>query len=368
MSGWSWQILPGEIVSNYSIGYNETTHENFTNCICTNDHWANVTAPPDISGKLREEKIILIVLIFFGSFLCSLAPWVIERFIRGPALLILSFLNCLAGGVVVAVGFIHVLADGTCDLTQYFAQYNNDYPFSFLFCSASLLFLFCIDRLLLGGEHSHSDIEGIRNDKTPDGEIPFDSSQTHIKTSELSQLPSSPDLKKPEEEKAQIGRVTADTFATKENIITALVFVVALSIHSIFEGLGLGSENDQHGLTALILAIVAHKLLEAFALGLSVFYARFKMWQNLILLVVYACSTPVGVGIGWGATAGANKESTNLINGILVSIAAGSLLYIGLIEILPTEFNKKQTRKMMLIRCGFMIFGWFLLALVAEWA
>jgi len=166
----------------------------------------------------------------------------------------------------------------------------------------------------------------------------------------------------------QVGRVSANTIASKESIVTALVFVVALSIHSVFEGLGLGSEGDQHGLTALILAIVAHKLLEAFALGLSVYYAKFKWWQILILLIIYAASTPIGIGIGWGATAGSTKASTNLVNGILVALAAGSLLYIGLIEILPTEFNKKQTRLMMLLRCAFMIFGWFILALVAKWA
>jgi len=354
-------ICTGPIVQNYTIGYNETSHENYTDCLCTANFWANVTSAASIQSKLKEEKIILIILIFFGSFVCSLTPWVIEKFIRGPTLTILSLLNCLAGGVVVAVGFIHVLSDATSNLTSYFG--NNGYPFSFLFCSASLLFLFCIDRLLLGGEHSHSDIDGIRDSSK---DLPFDSSQTNIRTSELTQEMSSPDLKKGEQ--AQIGRVSADTLASKESIVTALVFVVALSIHSVFEGLGLGSEQDQHGLTALILAIVAHKLLEAFALGLSVFYAKFKWWQNLILLVIYATSTPVGVGIGWGATSGSTTASTNLINGILVSIAAGSLLYIGLIEILPTEFNKRQTRKMMLLRCAFMIFGWFLLALVAEWA
>jgi len=353
------QIITGDVISNYTIGYNETTHENFTTCLCTADYWANVTAVSD-AAKLREEKIILIVLIFIGSFICSLAPWLIEKFIRGPTLTILSLFNCLAGGVVVSVGFIHVLSDATANLTDYFCAQGNDYPFSFLFCSASLLFLFCIDRLLLGGTHSHSDIDGIHSDK----DIPFDSSQAHIRTSDTTEMGELP--KKGEQ--AQIGRLSSDTMATKENIITALVFVVALSIHSIFEGLGLGSESDQHGLTALILAIVAHKLLEAFALGLSVFYARFKLWQNLLLLIIYAASTPVGIGIGWGATAGSTKQSTNLINGILVSVAAGSLLYIGLIEILPTEFNKKQTRWMMLLRCAFMIFGWFILALVAKWA
>jgi len=253
-----------------------------------------------------------------------------------------------------------VLADATSNLTEYFAASNNGYPFSFLFCSASLLFLFCIDRLLLGGTHSHSDIDGISNHK----DLPFDSSQTNIRTSEGSTEMS--DVRKGEQVKT--GVISTDTFASKESIVTALVFVVALSIHSVFEGLGLGSENDQHGLTALILAIVAHKLLEAFALGLSVFYAKFKWWQNGLLTIIYAASTPVGIAIGWGATSGSTKSSTNLINGILVSIAAGSLLYIGLIEILPTEFNKPQTRWMMLLRCVFMIFGWFILALVAEWA
>jgi len=101
-------ICTGPIVQNYTIGYNETSHENYTDCLCTANFWANVTSAASIQSKLKEEKIILIILIFFGSFVCSLTPWVIEKFIRGPTLTILSLLNCLAGGFLFFLLFLFI--------------------------------------------------------------------------------------------------------------------------------------------------------------------------------------------------------------------------------------------------------------------
>jgi len=54
--GWSWQIINGETLYNYSIGYNSSGHDNFTYCCCSQNYWQNVTAPVNDSAQIRKEK------------------------------------------------------------------------------------------------------------------------------------------------------------------------------------------------------------------------------------------------------------------------------------------------------------------------
>jgi len=67
-------ICTGPIVQNYTIGYNETSHENYTDCLCTANFWANVTSAASIQSKLKEEKdhsyyinIFWIICLLFNS-------------------------------------------------------------------------------------------------------------------------------------------------------------------------------------------------------------------------------------------------------------------------------------------------------------
>jgi hypothetical protein len=59
-------------------------------------------------------------------------------------------------------------------------------------------------------------------------------------------------------------------------------------------GLGLGAETTDNGLYGVLAAVVSHKLLEAFALGLAIYRARFKLWLNIVILIGYALATPIG--------------------------------------------------------------------------
>eukprot|EP00026_Physarum_polycephalum_P007051 Phypoly_transcript_07104.p1 GENE.Phypoly_transcript_07104~~Phypoly_transcript_07104.p1 ORF type:complete len:417 (+),score=57.29 Phypoly_transcript_07104:152-1252(+) len=125
---------------------------------------------------------------------------------------------------------------------------------------------------------------------------------------------------------------------SKSAVTKTWVFLLALSVHSVLEGLGMGAENDREAFFSVLFAVLAHKCLEAFALGLSIFYARFKRVVTVFMILGYSFATPLGVAVGMISDTLSSDQ--NLMAGILVSLASGSFLYISLIEILPTELHK----------------------------
>ena len=58
---------------------------------------------------------------------------------------------------------------------------------------------------------------------------------------------------------------------SKRAIGQAYVFFVALAVHSIFDGMSIGTESTVAGFYGLLFAVGGHKLLDGFALGYDSF-------------------------------------------------------------------------------------------------
>ena len=111
--------------------------------------------------------------------------------------------------------------------------------------------------------------------------------------------------------------------------------MIALSVHSCFEGLAAGLQMNFQQELYIILAIVIHKGAAASALGIALvksFPNDFKLCR--ILVSVFACATPLGVGIGM-ALVGTDEIYEIIFN----SLAAGTFVYIAASEIIVEEFS-----------------------------
>jgi zinc transporter ZupT len=64
----------------------------------------------------------------------------------------------------------------------------------------------------------------------------------------------------------------------------------------------------------------------------------------------------------------AESASAEIASAVLVSLAAGSFLYIGLIEILPKELEKPCSKTKSYIKLFLMAFGWGFMAFIAKFA
>lgn len=159
-----------------------------------------------------------------------------------------------------------------------------------------------------------------------------------------------------------IGGCHMDGINSSSTKAQTFVFVVALSIHSFLEGLGMATKNTQSSLISFLISLFAHKWLEAFALGTGVAKACFSTLHNFWLISIYAVLTPAGILLGmWmdSASHGATSAlfSHELIHQMLDGLALGSFLFVSCIEMIPSEFHK-QTRhspyKFALLCLGFI--------------
>jgi len=81
--------------------------------------------------------------------------------------------------------------------------------------------------------------------------------------------------------------------------MTPFVLMIALSVHSIFEGLALGISQSEKDVVNMAIAILIHKGAASSSLGISLvktFPDNFKLCRMLIL--TFAFATPLGVALG----------------------------------------------------------------------
>ncbi len=155
------------------------------------------------------------------------------------------------------------------------------------------------------------------------------------------------------------GQSTKHLYTTRVTIL-----VIALSIHSIFEGLALGLQETSTAVWTLCIALVTHKSIIAFSVGLQLV----KSFQPKILLIlgnigIFALMSPIGAAVATGFSEAEAKingqdgkqNSLGTANAVLHCIAAGTFMYITFFEILAKSVsgNKHPIPKVLSIVLGF---------------
>ncbi len=210
--------------------------------------------------------------------------------------------EAIACGVFLGAGLIHMLGEAA----QEFIQQGYTYPFAFLLAGVSFLFL-----LLL--EHIGTEL------------------QEHQGRGNLKSI--------------------------------ALLATIMLSIHALLEGAAVGISSNLITTIVLAAAIIAHKWAASFSLALQINRSAFRFSSNLILFLIFAVMTPLGILLGDSINQGTGNHP--LLTPIFSSLAAGTFLYIGTLHGLR--------RATMIERCCnmrefiFMLLGFTAMAIVAIW-
>ena len=124
----------------------------------------------------------------------------------------------------------------------------------------------------------------------------------------------------------------------------ATLLLVALSFHSLFEGLAIGLQLTIGELWSVFLAVIVHKGIMAFALGLQLAQSSLAFRYILVSNAIFSISSPLGIAIGIGLTDIEESITRDIANGILQGIACGTFLYIALLEVLFPELSKPKDR------------------------
>ncbi|XP_014663166.1 PREDICTED: zinc transporter ZIP1-like [Priapulus caudatus] len=125
----------------------------------------------------------------------------------------------------------------------------------------------------------------------------------------------------------------------------SMILVLALSVHSVFEGLAVGLQSTAESVLDIFTALILHKCVLAFSLGLNLIQSDLSMFGTIRSDVVFSVTSPIGIAIGMGITDGSDSsQSTALAAGLLQGIACGTFLYVTFFEVLPHEMNSSQDR------------------------
>lgn len=251
---------------------------------------------------MANIAVVSAVVLFFITAISAYIPFFVTR-IKDTGTP-LSVLNCAAGGVVLGVLLIHMIPD-------IIPKERDNYPFGAFFAGVCFIVLYGIDFFMSTNALDHGVV-------VTDAEV----------------------------------NLKAKKKATK---MQSIIFLLALSVHSYMEGLGLdGHSND--GITAYLIGIFAHKWLEAFALGVSILNAEFPSSFNLFLIILYSCLTPLGI------VTGMIIPRTDRTSEILNGLAAGSFLFVACVEMIPKEFHVKDH---VFLKYGMVLFGFFFMSFIA---
>jgi len=273
-------------------------------------------------------KIILAVLSFILTLvfvflakklpLCCADPKICTR-----------ILLALATGSIIGASFLHLLPEAEESFDRY---YDHDEHFPFAHLVTCIVFLFClmIDSI---SDHHQQTLPGYQYENILDA-------HDHI--------PHVPH-----------DHASGGCHFINENS-TIVLFLIAIGAHSFFEGLGIGAANDPDEVVTVVVAVFAHKFLEA--IGVGIFLLGHMATLNVafvICSVLYSVATPAGICIGLIG------ESSDIAAAVLLSCATGSLLYVGLWEMLAQSLLISKRLKEKLIVYCFIIIG-FLPLLMAS--
>ena len=141
---------------------------------------------------------------------------------------------------------------------------------------------------------------------------------------------------------------------TVHSTLRLIMFIVALSVHSIFEGLAIGLEDHE---ISLFIGVMIHKSIMAFLLGFTLSKATFKPLIFTLWIILFATASPVGICLGMLIHEYKQNICGLVANGILQGMAGGTFLYITYFEVLNPEFahTRHKMLKTLTLLLGFTI-------------
>ncbi|CAI5732775.1 unnamed protein product [Hyaloperonospora brassicae] len=145
----------------------------------------------------------------------------------------------------------------------------------------------------------------------------------------------------------------------KGNFLLALVVFVALSFHSVMEGMGMGASSTPAW--DILVAILAHKSLAAFALALELLHHNVPRVQLLSSIAVFSLMTPMGILFGRLLV---DTTQATPAGGVCAALAGGTFLFVAMMEIIPQEL---QDPRYQLEKCAALLAGYGVMGMLSLW-
>ncbi len=159
-------------------------------------------------------------------------------------------------------------------------------------------------------------------------------------------------------------------------LITAYVMEISIAVHSIIIGVDLGllAKSDEVAtLISLLVALSFHQFIEGVGLGSTIQASRASLGNAKVVgfVAIFSCTMPLGILIGILTSHDQESASGLTAKGVANALAAGSLLYISLTEMVGNYFHAHDLVKKPAVKLAMVLsfaVGVFVMALIAAWA
>ena len=126
----------------------------------------------------------------------------------------------------------------------------------------------------------------------------------------------------------------------KMSELTALALIIAVSLHAVIEGMGMGAGKSTEGVVSTFIGVAVHKGLEGFAVGANLIGAAVSKRRFIMYSAVVCLASPLGALIGYLMTLG--NARTGVVGPVLGALAVGTFIQVATMEFLPRTFAKQD--------------------------
>uniref|UniRef100_A0A452ES15 Solute carrier family 39 member 2 n=1 Tax=Capra hircus TaxID=9925 RepID=A0A452ES15_CAPHI len=304
---------------------------------------------------LLGAKIGCLFALLVLTLVCGLIPicfkWFQTATATGCHRRILSFLGCTSAGVFLGAGFMHMTAEALegikseiqnlmiqrstlCHLTTAFCSHQMEYPYGELIISLGFFLVFLLESLALQCCPGTAETPKVQEQEL--------GTAHELEPHSHGLLPS-----------------------PSRGPFRALILLLSLSFHSVFEGLAVGLQLTVASTVQLCLAVLAHKGIVVFGVGLRLVQVGTESRWAVLSILSLALMSPLGLAIGLAVPQGDSEAGQGLAQAVLEGMAAGTFLYVTFLEILPRELASPEAP---LAKWSCVAAGFAFMAVIALWA
>ncbi|KAF9814542.1 hypothetical protein SFRURICE_020720 [Spodoptera frugiperda] len=266
---------------------------------------------------ITTARAISMLTLGLGAFFSGMLPACFSEAARQRHPLLLSCLLCFGGGVLLSTSLVHMLPETRERLPKY----------SELTLCIGFFTVYLVDEL------SHLFYRSENHERhNPVGE------QTRL-------LPRDHDGEMREREGTSELCHVSHAEPCNRNSSSVVGLLSALFVHSVLEGLAIGLQESATQVLLLLAAVSSHKFVVGFCLGAEL-CENFpnRACAHIMCIALFSAGSVAGIGIGAGLES-VNSLKDSIAVPVMQGLAAGTLLYVTVSEVLPRERARWHERK-----------------------
>lgn len=319
------------------------------------------------NGENLGARVSAVFVILAVSALGAFFPLVVQRcpYFKLPKWCFFVT-RYFGSGVIVATGFIHLLAEADQALSDdCLGGVFNEYPWAEGIALMGVFVMFFLDIVA----HKRLEDKLAKKDKLKAEKAAVENENSLEIQAIKEKVDDTEDVK-----------LTDDDIPIEnvyQQILNSFVLEFGIIFHSVFVGLSLAIAGNEF--KALYVAIAFHQMFEGLGLGTRFAmtpWPKDKQYIPWVLALAYSLTTPIAIAIGLGVRNSYPPGSrvALITTGCFDALCSGILIYNSLVELMAydfifsPEFKTDDGMKKMLWAYFCLAFGAAIMALIGKWA